>query len=85
MVQILHLPRTEGNETIPFCQFLILMGCVLCSLTASGLREKIAVAFLNKIQKCHKLPKYPSTRAFPPFVSTCSNACCHSLRQLTPG
>lgn len=32
--------------------------------TVSGLREKIAVALLSKIQKCHRLPNSLSTRLF---------------------
>ena len=36
--------------------------------TTSGLREKMAVAFLNKVQKYHTLPNCQSIRAFP-FLS----------------
>lgn len=61
-----HTP--EGDDNSSFCQFLILMLLVFPG-TTSGLREKIAVAFLNTVQKkCYKLPNGLST-ALPLHLS----------------
>lgn len=70
MAQILYWPHTSGKRNRPFLPIPDSDGMFLTfSGTASELREKIAIAFLNKILKRYKLSNHWSPKAFPPFES----------------